>query len=520
MDLMTIHTDFAPAARASEDEVQRQRQMFQDAPLMTHMLNAVPDIVMVLNRERQIVYANRSLYDTLGIAIEDIDDVLGNRPGEVLKCVHAFESEGGCGTTEFCSTCGAVKAILASQENRADVQECRIIQDQTGDALDLRVWAKPLVLGGEAFTVFTVANISHEKRREALERIFFHDILNTAGGLKGLAELIREASLEELNEFQEIILRLSDDLIEEIQAQRQLAAAENDALATHPSIFDTEEVLMEVVDLYAGHEVARGRKIQIAQDAYRGSLTTDRVLLRRVLGNMTKNALEAAKPGDMVTLGCEAVDEEVAFWVHNPGFIPPDIQLQIFQRSFSTKGAGRGLGTYSIKLLTGRYLKGRVSFGTSPASGTTFRAICPHLPMEAQSVPASMASAIKKGRDKLRILIAEDNLVNQKLMSRLIERLGHSTVVVDTGKAAVTALARESFDLVLMDCQMPEMDGFEATRAIRTSDLMDNSDVPIVAITGHTDEENREACLAAGMNDHLPKPVGKEALAAILNKWV
>ncbi|MCP4579424.1 MAG: HAMP domain-containing histidine kinase, partial [Deltaproteobacteria bacterium] len=327
MEQIEVHTEFAPAEFAPVEEIQRQRLLFQDMPLMTQMVDAVPDILLVLNRERQMVYANRSLYHTLGIRNEDTQRVFGCRPGEILKCVHAFESEGGCGTTTFCSTCGAVKAILSSQENRADVQECRIIQDETGDALDLRIWAKPLVLGDEVFTIFTVVDTSHEKRREALERIFFHDILNTAGGLKGSAELIREADSDELNEFQDIIVRLSNDLIEEIQGQRQLAAAEKEELAAHPTAFGTGDILKEIAGLYVGHEVTRGRHIRVDEDAYGSTLITDRALLRRVIGNMTKNALEASNLGETVTLGCETDEQGVAFWVHNPGFIPPKIQL-------------------------------------------------------------------------------------------------------------------------------------------------------------------------------------------------
>ena len=520
MEQMEVRTEFAPAEFASVEEIQRQRLLFQDMPLMTQMVDAVPDILLVLNRERQMVYANQSLYHTLGIRNEDTQRVFGCRPGEILKCAHAFESEGGCGTTTFCSTCGAIKAILSSQENRADVQECRIIQDQTGDALDLRVWARPLVLGDEGFTLFTVVDTSHEKRREALERIFFHDILNTAGGLKGSAELIRGANSEEKDEFQDIILRLSDDLIEEIQAQRQLAAAEKEELAAHPTAFGTGEILEEITELYMGHEVTRGRHIRIDDEVHKGTLISDRALLRRVIGNMTKNALEASKPGEIVTLGCEADEQGAAFWVHNPGFIPPKIQLQIFQRSFSTKGSGRGLGTYSIKLLSERYLKGHASFGTSPEQGTVFRVVCPNLSMKEKPKPERASSSLKKEQRALRILIAEDNPVNQKLMSRMLERKGHTVAVAENGKAALAALIREPFDLVLMDCQMPEMDGFEATEAIRKSDSVQNPDVPIVAMTGHTGEEGRNACLRAGMNDHVPKPVGKEVLAEVLLRWM
>ena len=99
--------------------------------------------------------------------------------------------------------------------------------------------------------------------------------------------------------------------------------------------------------------------------------------LRRVIGNLIKNALEASEKGQTVTLGCTAVDTGVEFWVNNAGSMPRPVQLQMFQRSFSTKGAGRGLGTYSVKLLTGKYLKGKVSFTTSPDAGTTFRVSYP-----------------------------------------------------------------------------------------------------------------------------------------------
>ncbi len=95
-------------------------------------------------------------------------------------------------------------------------------------------------------------------------------------------------------------------------------------------------------------------------------------LLLRVLCNMIKNALEACGKGETVTAGCARQDGHVEFRVHNPGCMPREVQLQVFQRSFSTKGTGRGLGTYSIKLLTERYLHGHVSFISTPEQGTTF----------------------------------------------------------------------------------------------------------------------------------------------------
>lgn len=518
MAVSKMYTEFAPAERASPEQVQKQRKMFENFPILTQVLDGVPNIVLILNQERQIVYANQSLYDRLHIPNEERELVFGCRPGEVWKCAHAFETIGGCGTTSFCETCGAAKAILASLDKHSDVQECRIVQDVTGNALDLRVWAKPLMLAGETFSIFNVSDISNEKRREVLERIFFHDLLNTAGGLKGSAELFREADEDELSEFQDIILRLSDELIEEIQAQRQLVAAETEQLAAIPSSFQVGDVLREVVRVYGGHEVAVGKRIQIADDILVSTLTTDRTLLRRVLGNMTKNALEAIPAGETVRLGCKAYEAGILFWVQNPGVMPDEVQKQVFQRSFSTKGSGRGLGTYSIKLLTENYLKGRVSFESTSQHGTIFRAYCPNLIL-AQNVVSDEVIQKRKTLEGLRILVAEDNLVNQKLAMRLLERLGHQPVVVGNGKEALETLKEADFDLVFMDCDMPEMDGFEATQQIRKSQQVHDKNIPIVAMTGHGEGEGRRACLDAGMNDYVQKPVGKDVLQAVLQKW-
>lgn len=372
MNEQGLPTQFAPAERAAAEELQRQSRLFTVEALLGLFPDIVPDILVVLNQQRQIVFANQRLYEFLGPdAVRE--QVHGRRPGEVMGCIHAFESDGGCGTTEFCSTCGAVSAILSCQRGQADVQECRIERRDDQEALDLRVWTAPATVGGEAFTIFAVVDISDEKRREALERTFFHDVLNTAGGLEGYAEVLKEADPDEVEELTDVIYRLSRDLIEEIQAQRALTAAESGELAVQPERIDTLKALQDVVDGYSRHAAGEGRHLRIDECAQSVALVSDRTLLRRVIGNLVKNALEASEEGQTVTVGSAAQETQIEFWVHNPGFMPRPVQLQIFQRSFSTKGAGRGLGTYSIKLLTERYLKGSASFSTSPDDGTTFR---------------------------------------------------------------------------------------------------------------------------------------------------
>ena len=365
-------TEFASADRAMSGDVQRQVELWAQREVLSALPAAVPCALVVLNAQRQIVYANgrfRDLVHTNGDPIE----IEGQRPGEALNCVRADNDSGGCGTTEFCSTCGAVAAILTTQSGQADMQECRITRRDTGTSLDLRVWATPAEIRGEAFTIFAALDISDEKRRLALERIFLHDIHNVACGLKWCLEYLEKAGPDSYEKALDDISRLSRQLNDEIGAQRLLLTAESGELRLTPGQVDARTLLQDAIDLYTRHPTS----LHLDPRAEEVSLLSDRVLLLRVLCNLTKNALEASPPGEIVTLSCARRRDWVEFQVHNAGFMPREVQLQIFQRSFSTKGIGRGLGTYSIKLLSEHYLQGRVSFTTSHTEGTTFRVAYP-----------------------------------------------------------------------------------------------------------------------------------------------
>jgi two-component system sensor histidine kinase/response regulator len=124
-------------------------------------------------------------------------------------------------------------------------------------------------------------------------------------------------------------------------------------------------------------------------------------------------------------------------------------------------------------------------------------------------------------RRRVRILLAEDNAINQKVALKLLEKLGYRADAVANGQEAVTALSSIPYDLVLMDCQMPEMDGYEATRTVRNTDFpVINTDIPIIALTANAMEGDKERCIAAGMNDYLAKPFSPQDLVDILTKWL
>jgi two-component system sensor histidine kinase/response regulator len=119
---------------------------------------------------------------------------------------------------------------------------------------------------------------------------------------------------------------------------------------------------------------------------------------------------------------------------------------------------------------------------------------------------------------RLRILLAEDNLVNQRLVVRLLEKLGHATLVANTGREVLTALQQQSVDLVLMDVQMPEMDGFEVTAAIREQERQEGGHLPIIALTAHAMKGDQERCLTAGMDDYVSKPINTQALSSAISR--
>ncbi len=372
-------TRFAPAERFPLEVIRRQHAAFQSLELLAALLDTCPCLAAALNSRRQIVYCNKAMLDYA--AAKEVWQVLGKRPGEAVDCVHACETEGGCGTAEACRYCGAVLTVLDALNGKSGARECRITR-HAGDrleSLDLFVSAAPVTVEGESFVTLALEDISHEKRRRSLERIFFHDVLNTAGAMRGLADVLVERADDSGKRLAETLRAASHQLVAEISAQRTLAAAESNDLTVEPELVGTLAVLQDLAARWSRLPLGRSRIVEIAARSYDTTMVTDRTLLGRVLDNMLKNALEASRPGDRIETGCRQADGSIEFWVRNPAVMPPEVQMQVFQRSFSTKGAGRGLGAYSMRLLTERYLGGAVSFSSQEGQGTEFRARYPRV---------------------------------------------------------------------------------------------------------------------------------------------
>lgn len=361
---------------ASPKELIRQAALFADVFMTRHLLDAMPGMVLVLNCSRQIVFANRAFYQLSGRSTSE--NLVGQLLGDVLSCHLAGDTAAGCGTSDTCQTCGALVATLSGLSGEENVQECMMMTTEgiVMRNLTLRVWAAPLCFADEKFTVLAGIDISHERRRLALERTFFHDILNLIGSIRGFAELIEiDENVDRLDVSRRIQMA-AQRVIDEIDAQRVLLTVEKGELKVDNHILVSREIINDVVALYEGQELARKRSLQIDPASVAIHFVSDATLLRRILGNMVKNALEASPEGDAVTLGVDTSATGLDFWVHNTTVIQAAYQQRIFQRDFSTKGSGRGLGTYSMKLLA-CFLSGDVQFKSTPGRGTRFTLCLP-----------------------------------------------------------------------------------------------------------------------------------------------
>jgi len=363
-------TKYLPAELASAAELSAQRAQVEAVPLLRELLDAIPSLVLVLNARRQILFANDTAVRLLG---RPLDALIGARPGDAFGCLRSARP-GDCGTTEFCTACGAGQALERVLNGKTSERECRICVAPAGKDLELRVRATPLRREGLELTIFAAVDQTDEKRRRFLERIFFHDVINSAGAVKAIAELLPGTPPAELPQFGRMLRESSEILLDEIIAQRELTALEHGEYQLKTAPLALKPFLETLAAVAATHPSAQSRRFFVEPGPPELTILTDRGLLLRVIGNMLKNAAEAESPGAAVTAGFEAhPDGGADIWVRNPTPMPRAVQLQIFQRSFSTKGEGRGLGTYSMRLLTERFLGGSISFSSSPGRGTEFR---------------------------------------------------------------------------------------------------------------------------------------------------
>ncbi|MBI5633354.1 MAG: HAMP domain-containing histidine kinase [Nitrospirae bacterium] len=373
-----METHFASPERATPGELYRDIHEASSNPIVDGLLKTVGGLIAVLNEHRQILAVNNALLDMIGI--EDPRSLLGLRPGEAIGCIHAHEMPGGCGTSRYCSTCGAAIAIVTSlSSNGPQEQKCVATVSKDGKQIDLclRVRACPIFLEGTRFVLLFIQNITLEESWAALEWAFFHDISSTITAIRRASELMEFRDGEGKNRLARQIRQMSHHLTKEVDIQRALSQPGQQTYTSEAQDFTTHDVLRELQTIFAGHSAAKNKILFFPENIPCVLIKSDLHLVLRVITNMLTNAFEATPEGGTVKIWA-GHDQDLTFHVWSRQVISDDVARRVFQRHYSTKGdRGRGIGTYAMKLFGEGVLGGKVDFTTSEADGTTFRLSLP-----------------------------------------------------------------------------------------------------------------------------------------------
>lgn len=363
-----------------------------------------------------------------------------------------------------------------------------------------------------------------------------HEMRTPLNGILGMNEQLLGTALDdEQRELASLVRSSGLALLSVIDGILDLSRIEAGGVELAPVDCRLDEVLD--VPLREVGAQARARGLALSSRVEPGvpeRLATDSTRLRQILGTLLGNAVKFTERGTVsLRVSVERAKDGapwLRFEVRDTGIgIPRAMAGRLFtpfvqvDESSTRRHGGTGLGLSIARRLV-ELLGGTIGVESEPGVGSTFwftlptrSALPPEAPAPGAALPAADSPRPTPGT---RVLIVEDNLVNQRLALRLVTKLGYRADVVDNGRLALEALARDGYGAVLMDCQMPELDGYETTRAIREGRAgARNARVPIVAMTAHAMAGEREHALSAGMDDYLTKPVNTALLAARLARW-
>jgi nitrogen fixation negative regulator NifL len=526
------------ARRRAEDTAKRRGM------LLEQIIRTIPDRVYFKDRDGRFTKVNESVVQDLGVKSEDealgrpaSDFFHGEYAEQVMKedrfVIETGESLVGAeeslqmpdGTMRWFSSTkvairdshGAITGLMGISRDITDMKRTEArLRDAMTAASEL---AKRAEAASQAKSEF-LANMSHEIR-------------TPMNGVIGMTDLLLDSKLDpEQHEYAAAIRSCGESLLSLINDILDLSKVEAGKLVLESVDFAIRPTVQETVEVLAFEAQAKGLEIacHVAGDvpeAVRG----DPGRLRQVLSNLIANAIKFT-PRGAVTVRVESASNDgaqaiVRLSVTDTGIgIAPEKHEMIFSKftqadaSTTREFGGSGLGLAISRELV-HVFGGEIGVTSAPGKGSTFSFTSMfELPRSKAARPVHEAAIVEPSPHRLRVLVAEDNSMNRNVAKIMLQKLGHVANTVSNGTEAVEVLRQMPFDVVLMDCQMPVMDGFEATQTIRTPESgVRNPQIPIIAMTANAVHGYREICLEAGMDDYLSKPVTLRDLSAVLERW-
>jgi|CXWL01.1.fsa_nt_gi PAS domain S-box-containing protein len=364
-----------------------------------------------------------------------------------------------------------------------------------------------------------------------------HELRTPMNGVLGCTQLLKDTSLtDQQRELIETMHRSAEALLTLVNDILDFSKIEAGKMSLEVANVNLRALVGDVTTLVEGLAASKGLTISLKIDAdvpeeFRG----DPIRLRQILFNLVGNAIKFTKQGGVTiaisSLKRDATDEfdvVVLQWsVQDTGIgLTPEQQANLFtayaqaETSTARRFGGTGLGLMICRQLV-ELMGGTITVNSVFGQGSTFVYTTNLLPAIHREVPVSSSEAAQRSRGDqvgpLRVLVADDNEINQVVACKFLQKLGCQVEVARTGREAVEAMTRTAYDVVLMDCEMPDMDGYEATREIRLRENGTLRHLPIIALTGHTSAEEAQKCLQAGMDRILTKPVTLTALRTNLH---